>query len=51
MEVGIGRPPGRMDPADFVLRTLKGRFLEEFGLTVADAADLVERELRRQGQA
>ncbi len=51
VEVGIGRPPGRMDPADFVLRTLKGRFLEEFGLTVADAADLVERELRRQGQA
>ncbi|WP_338032533.1 aminoacyl-tRNA hydrolase [Caniella muris] len=51
VEVGIGRPPGRMDPADFVLRTLKGKFLEEFDLTVADAADLVERELRRQGQA
>lgn len=49
VEVGIGRPPGRMDPADFVLRTLKGRFLEEFELTVADAADLVEREIKRQG--
>lgn len=49
VEVGIGRPPGRMDPADFVLRTLKGKFLEEFELTVADAADLVEQELKRQG--
>ena len=51
VEVGIGRPPGRMDPADYVLRTLKGKFLEEFELTVADAADLVEQKLKRQGQA
>ena len=49
VEVGIGRPPGRMDPADFVLRALKGKFLEEFELTVALAADLVEQELKRQG--
>lgn len=49
VEVGIGRPPGRMDPADFVLRTLKGKFLEEFELTVADAADLVEAQIRAQG--
>lgn len=51
VEVGIGRPPGRMEPADFVLRTLKGKFLEEFELTVADAANLVEQKLKRQGQA
>lgn len=43
VQVGIGRPPGRMDPADFVLRTLKGKFLEEHMVTVADAADLVEK--------
>lgn len=38
VRVGIGRPPGRMAPADFVLQQLRGRDLEEFGVTVADAA-------------
>ena len=38
VRVGIGRPPGRMAPADFVLQQLRGRDLEEFGITVADAA-------------
>lgn len=36
--VGIGRPPGRMAPADFVLQQMRGRDLEEFEVTVADAA-------------
>lgn len=35
---GIGRPPGRMAPADFVLQQLRGRDLEDFEVTVADAA-------------
>ena len=38
VRVGIGRPPGRMVPADFVLQQLRGRDLEEFEVTVADAA-------------
>ncbi len=38
VRVGIGRPPGRMAPADFVLQRLRGRDLEEFEVTVADAA-------------
>ncbi len=38
VRVGIGRPPGRMAPADFVLQQLRGRDLEEFEVTVADAA-------------
>ncbi|MCC6098270.1 MAG: aminoacyl-tRNA hydrolase [Olsenella sp.] len=39
---GIGRPPGRMQVADYVLRELKGGFLEEFEATAQDAADVVE---------
>lgn len=41
VRVGIGRPPGHMDPADFVLRQLKGEFAEEFDVTVQVAADAV----------
>lgn len=37
VRVGIGRPPGRMAPADFVLQQLRGRELEEFQVEVADA--------------
>ncbi|MCI1666122.1 MAG: aminoacyl-tRNA hydrolase [Atopobiaceae bacterium] len=39
---GIGRPPGRMDPADYVLRQLKGDFAEDFSAMVGEAADAVE---------
>lgn len=45
VRVGIGRPPGRMDVATYVLRELKGRYLEEFEATCADAALVVERLL------
>lgn len=41
VRVGIGRPPGRMAPADFVLKELRGRDLEDFQVTVADAASAV----------
>lgn len=37
VRVGIGRPPGRMAPADFVLQQLRGRDLEDFELAVLDA--------------
>ena len=45
VQFGIGRPPGRMPVADYVLRELKGAFLEDFELTVERAADLVEQTL------
>ena len=45
VQFGIGRPPGRMPVADYVLRELKGTFLEDFELTVERAADLVEQSL------
>ncbi len=35
VRVGIGRPPGRMAPADYVLQQLKGRDLEDFEVTVS----------------
>jgi PTH1 family peptidyl-tRNA hydrolase len=40
LRVGIGRPPGRMEPADFVLKRLRGSEAQEFAVTVADAADI-----------
>ena len=35
VRVGIGRPPGRMAPADYVLQQLKGRDLEDFEVAVS----------------
>ena len=35
---GIGRPPGRMAPADFVLKELRGHDWDDFEVTVSDAA-------------
>jgi PTH1 family peptidyl-tRNA hydrolase len=42
VRVGIGRPPGRMDPADFVLRDFSPVERKELPLLVSDAADAAE---------
>ena len=42
VRVGIGRPPGRMDPADFVLRDFAGTEREVLPSLIAEAADAVE---------
>jgi peptidyl-tRNA hydrolase, PTH1 family len=42
VRVGIGRPPGRMDAADFVLRDFSVAERKELPLLVGDAADAVE---------
>lgn len=47
---GIGRPPGRMDPADYVLRDFSSIQREELGLLVDRCADVVE-QLLSQGLA
>ena len=43
LKVGVGRPPGSQDPAEFVLRRFGGKERTEADLVVADAADVVER--------
>ncbi|MGH3827162.1 MAG: aminoacyl-tRNA hydrolase [Pseudonocardiaceae bacterium] len=47
---GIGRPPGRMDPADFVLRDFSTEQRRELDLLVDRCADAVE-QLLTQGLA
>ncbi|MGH3942345.1 MAG: aminoacyl-tRNA hydrolase [Pseudonocardiaceae bacterium] len=47
---GIGRPPGRIDPADFVLHDFSAGQLRELGLLVDRCADAVE-HLLTQGLA
>jgi PTH1 family peptidyl-tRNA hydrolase len=42
VRVGIGRPPGRQDPADFVLKPWSSAERKELPLLVSDAADAVE---------
>ena len=42
VRVGIGRPPGRMDAADYVLHNFSGTERSEVALLVSDAADAVE---------
>jgi PTH1 family peptidyl-tRNA hydrolase len=42
VRVGIGRPPGRMDPADYVLRDFSPGERKELPFVVGDAADAVE---------
>jgi len=42
VRVGIGRPPGRQDPADFVLKDFSAVERKELGLLVAEAADATE---------
>lgn len=42
VRVGVGRPPGRMDPADFVLRDFAKPELKDLPWLVDAAADAVE---------
>ena len=42
VRVGIGRPPGRQDPADFVLKPWAAVERKELPLQISDAADAVE---------
>lgn len=46
VRVGIGRPPGRMDPADFVLRDFSPTERKELPFVLDRAADAVEAVIR-----
>lgn len=43
VRVGVGRPPGRMDAADFVLRDFSGTERQVLPNLLVDAADAVEK--------
>jgi PTH1 family peptidyl-tRNA hydrolase len=51
VRVGIGRPPGRQDPADYVLEPFPGRLREELGVVLEEAADATEALLREPLEA
>ncbi|MDH3605677.1 MAG: aminoacyl-tRNA hydrolase [Acidimicrobiia bacterium] len=40
LRIGVGRPPGRMDPADFVLKRFRAE--EEADILIQEAADVLE---------
>jgi PTH1 family peptidyl-tRNA hydrolase len=42
VRAGIGRPPGRQDPADFVLSNYSAAERKELPFQVGDAADAIE---------
>lgn len=42
LKFGVGRPPGSMDPADFVLRPFTKKERPEVDLMVVEAAEVVE---------
>ncbi|MRG60889.1 aminoacyl-tRNA hydrolase [Agromyces sp. CFH 90414] len=42
VRVGIGRPPGRQDPADYVLKDFAGAERQSLPMLLSDAADAVE---------
>jgi PTH1 family peptidyl-tRNA hydrolase len=42
LKFGVGRPPGRMDPADFVLRPFAKAERAEVDMMITDAADVVD---------
>ncbi|WP_313716102.1 aminoacyl-tRNA hydrolase [Arsenicicoccus bolidensis] len=48
VRLGIGRPPGRQDPADFVLKDFASGERADVGVLLEDAADVVE-DLLTQG--
>ena len=46
VRVGVGRPPGRMDTADYVLKDFSGSEKKDLPFLIGDAADAVETLVR-----
>lgn len=49
LRIGVGRPPGRMDPADFVLQRFRAE--EEAPILIEEAADVLEAFVRGGAEA
>jgi PTH1 family peptidyl-tRNA hydrolase len=50
LKIGVGRPPGRMDPADFVLGRFKSDEVEDIDVAVYRGADVVKRFITNGGE-
>jgi PTH1 family peptidyl-tRNA hydrolase len=51
LKCGVGRPPGRMNPADFVLQPFSKSEREEIDIVIQFAADLIETFITEGGDA
>ncbi len=51
LRIGVGRPPGRQDPADFVLHPFSKQERPDVDIAVQHAADLVELFVEEGGEA
>jgi len=50
LKLGVGRPPGRVDPADFVLGRFAASERGDIDVTIARAADVIERFIVHGGE-
>jgi peptidyl-tRNA hydrolase, PTH1 family len=50
LKLGVGRPPGRVDPADFVLGRFGASERVEIDVTIARAMDVIERFIVAGGE-
>ncbi|NNC75046.1 MAG: peptidyl-tRNA hydrolase, partial [Acidimicrobiia bacterium] len=50
LKIGVGRPPGRMNPADFVLKRFTSSEQPEIDVTVQFAADLIGEFIASSGE-
>lgn len=51
LKIGVGRPPGSMDPADYVLRPFAKSEREELDMVIEDAADVIGAWLEDRARA
>ncbi len=49
LKLGVGRPPGRVDPADFVLSRFRSTERDGIDVTIARAGDVIERFIVSDG--
>ena len=50
LKIGVGRPPGRQDPAKFVLSRFAASEREDIHVTVYRAGDVIDRFIRSGGE-
>lgn len=50
LKIGVGRPPGRQNPADFVLSRFAAAEREDIGVSVYRASDVIDRFITSGGE-